>query len=755
MERSSRRFRAARRQHSALQGYNTSSLQASTLLELTALVTRLMQIQHHHTLIDEFTSGIQAALQVDAVLTWMHNPASHRYVLSSIACGAKQIEAEDRSLLGSLQVRTGEALVGKVVSDGVGRVLPSASAYRAEFGMLGRRREALFGRLRAYLPDDFRSLAVPMLLDDHTRPLGVVELMTARSTPRSHDLLPLRQYFNQIGSLLHFVQVQEEAHKQRQRLSALDAVVTAISTASDLPELLQMALLVMIEVMHASGGAICLTAPGQQAVQLAAQHELPAGEAALINSSEAILLLEDVVYYGQPSLRPVLESSAPHAGGHVLGRAAVPLMAGGTIVGVLLLYGTLEQLTAYLDWPALVSVSSQIAIAIANTRLYEESQRERQRLGTVIASIADGVAICDGSGQLILANEAAATLLGLASLPELSRDYHARTVWGEAVPVDQLPLARALAGEVFQDYQVMMRGANAKDMILSFSGAPLRGSSLSPEPAPQFDGAVVVFRDITEQRRLDEAKDEFLAIAAHELRSPLSAIKGYSDLLLRRELRQGGDERDLKGHRILNQQVNVLVQLVDNLLDISRIDAGRFVLDAGVVQMNELVEGVVTQIDTTAKHHTIQLEKSAEPAAVWGDQLRLRQVLTNLLTNAVRYSPTNSRVWVAVLTDQRTVRVCFDDEGPGIPPDERERLFERYYRVPGIKRTGSSTEGLGLGLYLCREIITLHEGRIWVEQSPSGGARFQIELRRLKPNVAENEAILDAAIDRMLTGSHL
>ncbi len=727
------------------------SLEADRLLSLTELVNQLMRISDPAQLIDALTLGLQTTLAVDTAVVWLHNPTSHRYVLTCVAKDGALFSQEDRDMLSALQVRSGEALVGRVVSDSVGRMLPDAEAYRAMFGALGRRRDALYTRLRMLLPEEFSVLALPLYSSDSGRPLGVVELLCADQQLRSSDLQWLRRYTQQLGILLNLVRMQVDARKQRRRLAALDSVVTAISTASDLTDLLQVTLLVMIEVVAASGGAIYLVAPGQNDGMLAVQHQVPPDELALFNSSQAAMVLEDVIYYGQPSLRPALSASDQVFNGDVIGRAAVPLLAGGTIVGVLLLYGPLETLTVNLDWPALVSVGSQIAIAIANTRLYEESQRERQRLSTVIASIADGVAICDETGQLILANEAAAALLGLASLPALSRDNQARTLKGQVVEPEQMPLARALAGEVFRDYQLVLRGANDQDLVLSFSGAPLRGSTLGVSESETPNGAVVVFRDITAQRRLDEAKDEFLAIAAHELRSPLAAIKGYSDLLLRRELRNGTEGRELRGFQVLNQQVNVLVQLVDNLLDISRIDAGRFILQAESVDIKALAESVVTQVGSSATQHTVHLELPSAPALVWGDALRLRQVVTNLLTNAVRYSPVNTSVWVRVQLDEREVQVLFDDEGPGIPPSQRERLFERYYRVPGIKRTGSSTEGLGLGLYLCREIIALHEGRIWVDAAPTGGARFIIALPMHMPaeEPAQRDAI-DAALDAML-----
>ncbi|HEY1017045.1 MAG TPA: ATP-binding protein [Herpetosiphonaceae bacterium] len=732
-----RQFAALRRQH-------------RRLLALNRLAAALSALSDPAQLVEQLAAGLLPSLGAAGAIIWLYNPASRRYGIANVATAASAASLdEEREVLGGLQVRSGEGLAGQVVSEGAGRLAADAEAYRAAFGNLGRRRESLFGRLRTLLPAQFNVAAVPLRAGG--KALGVIELVFERGGLGADDMEWLQPFTDQCANLLSLARVQAEASRQRRRLAALDAVVTAISTASDLPDLLHVTLLVLIEVVGASGGAICLVSPGEQGVLLAASANMPESEALILVSPLAKSLLEDVIYYGQPNLRPIQADQEPAEGEELWGRAAIPLLAGGTVVGVLLLYARLGALSSSVDWPTLVSVGSQIGIAVANTRLYEESQRERRRLGAVIASIADGVVICNGAGELILANEAAAAMLGLASLPTSARVYQARTPEGAEVTTAEMPLNRALAGERFHDYQLVMRSASDQDLVLSFSGAPLRGSSLgAAQGVPsesERDGAVVVFRDVTAQRRLDEAKDEFLAVAAHELRSPLAAIKGYSDLMLRRELRNTrgdtrGDNRDLRGHQTLNQQVNVLVQLVDNLLDISRLDAGRFVLQLESVDLGPLVDSVALQVRSSAPNHTVLTEQAAAPIHVLADAIRLRQVVTNLLTNAVRYSPVDTTVRVRVTTDGEHGLVIVDDEGPGIPAAHRDRLFERYYRVPGIKRTGSSTEGLGLGLYLCREIITLHGGKIWVDSAPgnpAGGARFQVALPLYHPE-AESES---------------
>ena len=718
-----------------------SARQTEQVLALAHLVSELMTIQDSATFTSVMLNRLREILHADVVSLWLHNSTSHRYILSDIASTQHHtIPTDDYDMITALQVRSGEALVGAVISTGTSQQVNSAEAYRSTFGALGRRREALFNRWRALLPREFRVSALGF--GNHGRPLGVIEVFsnTRPSALLRHEALHL--YLNQMAMLSQQLDQQIETLNQRRRLAALDAVVTAISTSSDVADLLDVTLQVVIEVVGASGGAICLLLPSSRELYLAAQSRIiPADEAQMLNSSQATVLLEDTVNYGEPSLRAIISTSEPHE--TLQGRAAMPLLAGGTIVGVLVLYGTYQQLESSINWPSLVSVGSQIGIAIANTQLYEESQRERQRLQTVIESIADGVAICNPEGQLILANQTASDMLGLSNIPTITalRDNDVRNVHGESIEPVAYPFARALAGEIFRDYRLVMYGAMGRDIVLSFSGAPLRGSAITaPNEPPQQDGAVVVFRDITEQRRLDEAKDEFLAVAAHELRSPLAAIKGYSDLMLRRELkRTDGDSRDLRGHQTLNQQVNVLMQLVDNLLDVSRIDAGRFTLQFEAVDLGALAETLIQQMRQTITHHMLIFEPS-RTAIIHGDSLRLRQVVTNLITNAVRYSPHNTTVRVRIDHDEQWGYVTVDDEGPGIPMHQRDKLFERYFRVPGIRRTGSSTEGLGLGLYLCREIVALHEGTIGVDSASSGGARFNVALPLYHPTDSPRSA---------------
>jgi len=283
---------------------------------------------------------------------------------------------------------------------------------------------------------------------------------------------------------------------------------------------------------------------------------------------------------------------------------------------------------------------------------------------------------------------------------------------------------------------------------MSFSGAPVYDDQNAIE------GAVVVFRDITTSQKLERAKDDFLAVAAHELRSPLAAVRGYTDLLLRREQRRGEESSpDLRGLNILAQQVTHMLRMVDNLLDVSRLDAGQFSLQLQRINLVSLLQQVIEQQRPTAGDRDLALDSEYAELMVVCDPLRIRQAVTNLIGNAIRYSPPATIV-VTGLSLERASRlaakhpayhreharperadadellalICVRDQGAGISEEQAARLFKRYER--GQQRHG---EGLGLGLYLSREFVARHGGDIWVESHVGQGSTFYVALPLEQP----------------------
>ncbi|MBI3978709.1 MAG: HAMP domain-containing histidine kinase [Chloroflexi bacterium] len=222
------------------------------------------------------------------------------------------------------------------------------------------------------------------------------------------------------------------------------------------------------------------------------------------------------------------------------------------------------------------------------------------------------------------------------------------------------------------------------------------------------------------------ARDEFLSVAAHELKTPVTSLRGFAQLTVRQI--QRGETLDpvriSRALRVIDQQSAKLALLLSQLLDVSRIQAGKLVLDRSLVDVTRLVEGVAATAQAGTNQHTIAV-RSPTPAPALVDPLRIEQVVTNLIDNAIKYSPVGGPIDVEVSAPSHmTVRLSVTDRGIGIPPEHRERVFDRFYQAHSDPRFG----GMGLGLYISRHIVELHGGRLDAEFPPDGGTRFVVWL---------------------------
>jgi signal transduction histidine kinase len=232
-----------------------------------------------------------------------------------------------------------------------------------------------------------------------------------------------------------------------------------------------------------------------------------------------------------------------------------------------------------------------------------------------------------------------------------------------------------------------------------------------------------LYREAQQAIRL---RDEFLAVAAHELKTPVTSLKGMAQLALRRLDREGRLEPQQARQALgtIERQSDKLGRLVSQLLDISRIQAGQLAISPQAADLRRVVEDAVAVAQASTTRHQIMLDvPSTIEARV--DPLRLEQVLLNLLDNAVRYSPEGGRIDVGLYpVDAQTARVEVRDHGPGIPPPQRDRIFDRFFQA----HPGSHLDGIGLGLYISRQIIELHRGRIEADFPDDGGTRFVVTL---------------------------
>jgi signal transduction histidine kinase len=264
-----------------------------------------------------------------------------------------------------------------------------------------------------------------------------------------------------------------------------------------------------------------------------------------------------------------------------------------------------------------------------------------------------------------------------------------------------------------------MRRPTGEQVDLSVTAAPVR-----EEPEGQVKLAVLVLRDITELRRLERMRDEFLSIAAHELKTPVSTIKGYTQLLER--WAPGGHEpREGSAFRVLNRQCDRLNLLVQDLLEVSRLQLGRLELHPQRFQLGALVQEVGERMQALTERHRLVLDLDGE-AWVDADRDRIDQVLVNLIDNAIKFSPEGGDVRIQLSRQGGEAVVSVKDSGIGVPWERQPQLSERFYRAhAGLT---SDRGGMGIGLYLSRQILLRHGGRLDFESEEGKGSTVSFRL---------------------------
>ena len=347
-------------------------------------------------------------------------------------------------------------------------------------------------------------------------------------------------------------------------------------------------------------------------------------------------------------------------------------------------------------------------------------------LDTIIESIADGVYVTDAQGNIIRVNANGAALTGmtpeqaLQTIAEYDAIHNLRSLDGTPLPPEEHPLTQALQGITRTDYRFMLRRYDTgSDVQVRVSAAPIRNG------AGEITGAVAVASDISKLYELERQKDEFLSIASHELRTPLTSLKALTQLT-KRQLERAGVP--MAGHLArMERSMARMEQLIDDLLDVSRIEAGKLAIRLELCQLQALCQQIVDEQRASTERELL-FDAPDEPIEVEVDVDRISQVLTNLLSNALKYSPPECPVTLTLRLEGDQAIFVVRDQGSGIPAEELPHIFERFYRVPGVQVKSGSTVGLGLGLYICQEIVARHGGHISAESTVGQGSIFSVSL---------------------------
>jgi len=337
----------------------------------------------------------------------------------------------------------------------------------------------------------------------------------------------------------------------------------------------------------------------------------------------------------------------------------------------------------------------------------------KAKLETILSSMFEGIMLTNEKGEILLLNPSIRKLFFIDSLTEgkkpleVIRNNTIQEIVDRVLHENKEIITREVSISTPEQKTIMINGVPiVKDNVI--------------------EGAVFVFHDITELKRLEDIRKDFVANVSHELRTPISSIKGYAETLLDGKADSEDNVKEFLG--IIYQDSNRLANLIDDLLDLSKIESGKMNMEFEPLEVLPLLKRCVNVLEKTAKDKklSIKLEIPDNIAKASGDHKRLSQVFLNLLDNAIKYTPEGGSIRVGAASKEKFIQVDISDTGVGIPDKDLPRIFERFYRVD--KARSRELGGTGLGLSIVKHIVQAHNGQIWVQSTLGQGSTFSFTI---------------------------
>ena len=555
-----------------------------------------------------------------------------------------------------------------------------------------------------------------------------------------------------------------ELEEERHHISTLYQITTELATSLDMERLLNRALEMVAEAVGATQGAILAIDPVSDLLHFRARLGWPEGAASDGKDADTLRMDEGLAGWAIQNRQAVILDDVQTdprwlrlSEADDIPRAAMvaPIEANEDVLGVIMLYSDREAAFRPDHVRLVAAAANQVANAMNNAELYSLIRDQAERLGVmlrqeqveatkssaILDSVADGVMVADAAGQVIVFNSTAERILGLPAERVLNQPTSAvaglygagATRWAEAVERWMTDPTAYRPGEFLEE-----RITLEDDRVISVRLSPVHMGD-------QFLGTVSIFRDITREVEVDRLKSEFVATVSHELRTPMTSIKGYADLLL---LGAAGTITEQQQHFLetIKHNADRLSILVNDLLDISRIDQGRMELRFAPIEIKSILDLVSEHLQGRSRDEkrpmTIEVAMpERQDLTVWGDYDKVARIVTNLADNAFNYTPEGGTITLGVSfeTDSEHVIITVADTGIGIPPEMADRVYDRFVRGDETQDLVMDTPGTGLGLSIVRELVEMHNGRIWFDSEVGVGTTFYVVLPARAAEAAEGE----------------
>jgi signal transduction histidine kinase len=745
----------------------TLTNQASIALENARLYQSTLSTAERFLILNQASYQVGANLDPEQVYTAVHQAAQRLMPVESFVIslldeetdeveGVYLVDGDKRAP--ATRIPRDQGLSGRVISTGEPLLLHGADTVDAMGGVT-------YGK-----PDTPLSiLAVPMTLGGRTA--GMLSAQSYQPNVYSEDDLQILgtlanqavvaiqngRLFNETQRLAEQLEqrvVERTAQLQReqQNTETLLRILTEVSSSLDLDRALNRTLSLLNDAIGAEQGTIMLLNAEDNLLHYRAGYgylsDKVTGEGRGFTLKIGEGLAGWVVEHREPALINDLSndfrwvkttsSSREHRSA-----IAMPLLVAEDVIGVLMVFHRKSDFFSAELLNMVKAIAGQVAVAINNAHLYELIRDQAERLGSmlrreqedasrsqaILEAVADGVLVTGTNNRISFMNRSAERILNLETGRVLGQSLD---VFGGLFGKSAGPWMQAIRNwsEVPGAYQ---QGDTFAEQIDLENGHIVLVHLAPVIMQNDFLGTVSIFRDITHEVEVDRLKSEFVATVSHELRTPMTSIRGYVDVLL---MGAAGAVNENQTHflNIVKNNTERLNILVNDLLDISRIESGRVTLSPQALDLREVAEDVIGDVlrrsQEENKPMALSLDAPRKLPAVYGDMERVRQVMANLVFNAYHYTPENGTITVHIhsLNGGHEVQVDVKDNGVGIQPEDQDRVFERFYR--GENPLVLATPGTGLGLSIVKQIIEMHKGRIWMKSNgiPGEGSTFSFTL---------------------------
>jgi PAS domain S-box-containing protein len=740
--------------------------QAALAIENARLVEELERRADTLALFNEVSRSATAKLELDEVLNTVVEMApqlldyDHSSVFLLDSEGGHYVPRAVRGLalesVADLRFAPGEGVVGRVAETGMPLAVDDLQEEQAEGdGFLG---EQVGSAVLAPLTGGGQVMGVLCVGYQEPYTFSPTEVATLSALADQVAVaIEHAQLFDQVSRFSHELEqrvverTQELATAmtdltvERDRVETLYRITSQLAASLDLDFVLNRALQLVVEAVGAEQAFMLLL--DQDSGQLICRAAQGSGEAKSyigepIRFTKGEGLAGWVVEQRQAAIvadtrEDTRWARAQEGSREYRSALAAPLTAGGdAVLGAQLLFHTQPDHFNEEHLRLLEAAAAQVASAINNAELYRLILDQTDRLGrmlktqqveaaksqSILEGVADGVLVTDAQGQVILVNVAAERILELPREQALGRATNEMLGLYGGQAQDWM---EAVAGwnrqpETYKAEEYLAAQLEIGDRIVSVHLAPVLMGD-------EFLGTVSVFRDVTVEVEAERAKSEFVSTVSHELRTPMTSIKGYADLLLMGAV--GGLADDQRRFlTIIKSNTDRLTMLVNDLLDLSRIESGRVALAPKEMRAVDATHQVVIAMEGRAneKGLTLAADIPADLPKVFADPDRVIQILTNLVGNAVNYTPAGGKIDVSARAFGDEVHISVHDTGIGISKEDQEKLFARFFRAedPIVQEA----PGTGLGLSITRSLVEMHGGRLWVESELGVGSTFTFTL---------------------------